>query len=146
MNGAGRFILMLCLTGCVGMFAIMHEAYAGEVVIIANKDAPTDNLDQDAIKKIFLGNIINWENNEVIMVVLSGDKEIHDAFLKKYIKRTSSQFQNVWRQNLFTGKGAMSKTLKDSNAVVDYISNTQGSIGYVSSETSLPDAVKIVDK
>jgi len=128
------------------MVLVMHEAYAGDVVVIANKDVPSDKLGQDTIKKIFLGNIINWDNNEVIMVVLSGDNEIHDAFLKKYIKRTSSQFQNVWRQNLFTGKGAMSTKMKTDDEIVDYIAKTKGSIGYVSSEINLPGDVKPIDK
>lgn len=145
MRGAPK-LLMVCLVVYVGISLSWSTAAAQDVVVIANKDAPSDILEPDAIKKIFLGDIINWENNDVIMVALLEEKEIHEAFLKKYIKRTSSQFENVWRRNLFTGKGAMSMKLKSADEIVGYVQKTKGAIGYVPSETTLPADVKVVGK
>lgn len=144
MKGATKSLSLLCLALCILMCGAVGAADALDVVIIANKEVPTATLDPDAIKKIFLGDIVNWDNNEVIMVVVTDEKEIHETFLKKYIKRTESQFGNVWRRNLFTGKGAMSKKVGSNAEMVEYVAKTKGAVGYVSSDVQLPADVKIV--
>ena len=144
MNAATKSVSMLCLVWCIVMSGADSTANAAEVFVIANKEIPAESLDPDAIKKIFLGDVVNWDNNEVIMVVVTKEKEIHEAFLKKYIKRTESQFANVWRRNLFTGKGAMSKKVESGAEMVEYVAKTKGAIGYAASDTPLPADVKIV--
>lgn len=145
MRGAPK-LLIVCLCVYAGSFFLWAAAAAQDVVVIANREAPSDTLAPDAVKKIFLGDIINWENNEVIMVALLEENAIHEAFLKKYIKRTASQFENVWRRNLFTGKGAMSKKFKSVDEIVAYVQQTKGAIGYAPAETNLPADVKVVGR
>ena len=122
--------------------ALAEEA----VVVIANKDVPSEKLTPDKIKKIFLGEVMNWENNEVITVVLLGDETVHKEFIHKYIKRTPAQFLNVWRRNLFTGKGAMPTQMDNIDDLIKYVANTKGAIGYVPADANLTGNVKIIDQ
>ena len=118
---------------------------AGEVLVIVNKSVPADTLDQNAIKNIFLGKTSKWDNNDRITLVILEGADVHEDFLEKYIKRTANQFANVWRQNMFTGKGKQPYKAESMEDLVHYVSNTKGAIGYASAEVTLPANVKILD-
>ena len=134
------YVLLFCLA--IMLFIAFDVSAEVPIAIIANKDVPTDHLTAEAIKKIFLGDTINWEANEGIIVVLLRDETIHKAFIKQYIKRTPTQFENVWRRNLFTGKGARSKRVDSIDDLIQYVATTKSAIGYIPADTSLPDDVK----
>ena len=132
-------MIMICV-----IMSWSSPLFANEVIVIANASVPADTLDENNIKNIFLGKSSKWENNDRITVVILEYSATHKAFLEKYIKRTPSQFANVWRQNMFTGKGKQPYKAESIEEVVNYVSNTQGAIGYASSETTLPTSVKVV--
>lgn len=138
-------ITLLVLLGML-ISGSIKEADAGEVMIIANPSVPAENLGPDAIKNIFLGKTAKWDNNDMVTVVVSENGEIHKVFLEKYIKRTENQFTNVWRQNLFTGKGTQPIKAKSIEELVDYVSKNQGAIGYISTDVTLPANIKVLAK
>lgn len=136
---------VLMILGAFISWTIPH-ASAGEIMIIANPSVPAESIDPESIKNIFLGKIAKWENNERVTIVVSKNSEVHKKFLDQYIKRTRSQFSNVWRQNLFTGKGKQPVKVNSMEKLVDYVSNTKGAIGYISSDATLPADVKVLAK
>lgn len=137
-------VLLFCWTVLLSNNAAFSEQK--QIVIIANKDVPTEKLTEDTLQKIFLGGIRNWNNNEVIMVVLSGDETIHNQFIAKYIKRTALQFQYVWRRNLFTGKGALPPKFKNIDDLIKHVATTKGAISYAPTDAKLTSDVKIIGK
>lgn len=124
-------------TRTITLFAVVAILLAGpvfaEVTIIANQNVATDTISQDHLKHIFLGNRVKWQDGERIHFVLSGDSSTHQAFLRSYVGRSSSQFQMHWRNMVFTGKGRMPRTLENNQAVIDFVANTEGAVGYVTS-------------
>lgn len=139
--------MMAVLTVCgLVVCGMMPDASAGEVMIIANPSVPASSLDPDAIKNIFLGKTAKWDNNDMVTIVVSEQSDVHKDFLDKYIKRTENQFSNVWRQNLFTGKGKQPVKVTSIDELVDYVSKTKGAIGYISSDATLPAEVKVLAK
>jgi ABC-type phosphate transport system substrate-binding protein len=56
---------------------------------------------------------------------------VQDEFLSLYIGKTDSGFRAGWRSILFSGQGAMPKTLDSEAAVVEYVARTPGAIGYI---------------
>lgn len=131
----------------LGVFMFfVNTSVAEEVLVVANKSVPTDALNPDDVKNIFLGNVTKWNNNDTITLVVSKNSDVHESFLKKFIKRNSSQFTNVWKQNLFTGKGRIPKKFDSTEELVEYISSTKGAIGYVSVNTQINGNIKVVTK
>lgn len=141
-----QFVLsVLLLFGMVLSWAI-READADEVMVIANPSVPAESLDPEAIKNIFLGKTAKWDNNDMVTIVVSENVEVHKKFLDKYIQRTDNQFTNVWRQNLFTGKGKQPVKAASLEELVDYVSKTPGAIGYISTDVTLPANIKVLAK
>ncbi len=138
----------VCCVGAIiylifGFLMVPPELIAGEIIIIANPDVPTNVLYKKDIKKIFLGKMGKWQNNDKIIPVVLKDESMHKLFLKEYIKRTPSQFKMVWKRAMFTGKGKPPKKFKTEKDMIEYIAKTKGAIGYVTSGTSI-DKVKSI--
>ena len=130
-------------TRTITLFAVMAVLMAGpvfaDVTIIANPDVPADTISQTNLKNIFLGNRVKWSNGDRIDFALCGNEALHQSFLRTYVGRTSSQFQMHWRNMVFTGKGRMPQTLNSEQAVIDYVANTAGAVGYVSTPPASAD-------
>jgi ABC-type phosphate transport system substrate-binding protein len=105
-----------------------------DVMVIANKNLSQNSLSNYEIKEISLGKIVKWpDNTPVRFVTLEGD--VHREFLKTYIKRSTSQYKNHWRKMVFTGKGCKPKCFKTENELIQYVSQTDGAIGYIGRRT-----------
>jgi len=124
----------LILAAVVGMaFTFSNVASAADVVVIANKNVTTSSLTADEVKDIFLAKKTQWENGQKINFVTLKDCDTHRAFLKQYLQKSSSQFERYYRTLVFTGKGSLPNTFNTENQLVDFVSGTDGAIGYVSS-------------
>ena len=130
-----RFVMILY--AIVGMaLTIPSKAFAGEVVVIANPNIPADSLSSNDVKNIFLAKKTQWDDGQKINFVTLKSGQTHDDFLKKYLGKSTSQFQRYFRTLVFTGKGSAPKSFDSGEAVVGFVTGTDGAIGYVSSATT----------
>jgi len=107
-------------------------AFAENVIIICHPDVPENSLNKNDIKNIFLGKKTEWGDNKKIIFVVLKENETHETFLKEYVEKTSFQYLNYWKKQVFTGKGKPPKSFDTENELIDYVANTEGAIGYVS--------------
>jgi len=59
----------------------------------------------------------------------------NDSFLELYVGKSDAAFRASWRSLLFSGQGAMPKSLDSEAAVVEYVAHTAGAIGYIGKTT-----------
>lgn len=126
------------------VFTIFVSYAIEDIVIIANKDVMQDTLTQEDIVNAFLGKKTKWDNQIPLTVVLNRSEDAHLILLKKYIRRTPSQFKNVWRRLVFTGEGKYPISYPNSSQVVQHVAKKSGAISYVSIG-DVTDEVKIID-
>ena len=107
-----------------------------DVVFIANKTLPENQLTPDEIKNIFLGDMVTWKDGRSVVIVICNESEAHREFTTKYTNKTPSQFISYWRMQLFSGKAQIPKTFADEKDVVNFVENTPCAIGYISSATT----------
>ena len=128
-------LVALITTGLA--FSGVHTAmtaFAADVVIVCNKNVPEDSLSKGEVKNIFLGKKTRWRNDEKIIFVISEASEAHKTFLKEYIGKNAFQYANYWKKQVFTGKGKPPKSFGTEESLLDYVSDTEGAIGYLPSE------------
>ncbi len=131
---------LLCI---VLLFAFVSTSFS-EILFIANKNVADEAFAKTDIKNIFLGKKAKWKDRSDIQVaILKDDNEIHNLFLKTYIKKTRSQFRWYWRTILFSGKGLLPKIFQTTEEMIDYVAQTDGAIGYIDDKTNY-DNVKIL--
>ncbi|MBN2372491.1 substrate-binding domain-containing protein [bacterium] len=144
-NRISTGIMIVVLTGI--FFILQSVSFAGisyvnDIVIIGNKDVPVDSLTAHDIRSIFLGEMIKWRNNQIIIFVISKTKT-HEDFLSKYIGNTAAQYRNYWRKMVFTGKSRSPRSFETDEEILDHVANTSGAIGYIPSGI-YSDKVKII--
>ena len=118
-------------------------ASAEEIYVFANKSVPDNALSQAELKNIFLGKKVRWTDNQRVDCVMLKDSTCQESFLNQHIRKTSFQFNNYWKKQIFTGKGQPPQTFDSEQALVDYVSQTSGAIGFSCSRPSAA-GVKVV--
>lgn len=126
-----RLMLFLCL-----MIVVISIPSRAEVVVIVHPSNDS-TIDDDTIKKIFMGKTKKFSNGQIALPMNSAKgSATREEFSERAIGRSSSQINAHWSKLVFTGKGSMPKELDSDAEVISTIAANQGAIGYVS-----PDAV-----
>jgi len=135
--------ILLILAGAAFLFTGIPLFAQQDVKVIVHKDVAITEIDQNAFQRIYLGKNKFWEDGSPIVAVLLRGGPAHEAFLKELVKRTASKFRSFWNRAVFTGKSVPLKSFEEEAALVRYVAETSGAIGYVSSETAT-DNVKVI--
>jgi ABC-type phosphate transport system substrate-binding protein len=119
------------------------NASAGEIKIIANSSVLASDVSADDLKRVFLATKSSLSDGSHVEPIVQKAGPTHEAFLKEYLGKTDSALGIYYRSLVFTGKGAIPKTLSSDNEVAAYVAKTKGAIGYVSASTAAPGAKTI---
>ncbi len=123
------------------MSACSFSAFAGVTVIVNTGNANT--IDQDEIKKIYLGKSKSFADGVKVNPVNQNGNSITDEFNDKVIGKSSSQLNAYWSKLVFTGKGTPPEKLDNDQAVINFVSSNADAIGYIDS-SKVSDAVKVI--
>lgn len=139
---AKRGLIILIFVACCAALWRGH-ADAQDVALIMHKGKVKPvSLSEQEIKEVFLGQKTRWEDNSVIRFAVYTEDRALLAFLKNYVKKTPIQYNNYWKKLVFSGKGIMPKMFDDSQKVLDFVSNTEGAISFISAKDV--DAQRVV--
>jgi hypothetical protein len=108
---------------------------AGEIKIIANPSVGASGISSDDLKRVFLVTKSSLSDGSHVEPVLEKGGAAHEAFLKEYLGKTDAALNTYYRSLVFTGKGAIPKTLASDAEVVAYVAKTKGAVGYVTAST-----------
>ncbi len=136
---------MACLVSWLAIMALWQPVVAGGVLVIANKNVPTDSLDAAVVKNVFLGKTTSWSDGRPIEFVALSDGSAHDAFLRIFVRKTPAQFSTYWKKMVFTGKGATPKSFATESELVAYVAGHNGAVGYVSGTADVT-GVKVMNQ
>ena len=133
----------------VGVFVMLASmagaAWAGDVVVVANKGIGEDHLSKKEIKSIFLGKKKSLGGITIQLAVLTGNaKTVHGRFLETYLKKSPSKFNNYYKKRVFTGKGKEPKSFASEAGLLAFVARTKGAIGYASANV-VTDRVKTIE-
>lgn len=125
------------------LISLLGARADAQVVVIANPNVSVATITKAELRDIFTGASTSLKDGKQVTPVLLKQGGAQDEFLRLYIGKSDSGFRAGWRSILFSGQGAMPKTLDSEAAVVEYVSHTAGSIGYIGRATP-HEGVKIL--
>lgn len=129
---------------CLFFLTMMVMAAQAEVLIIANKSTAQAALDRQEIKDIFLCNKLYWNETSKITVATLIEGDTAKSFYSTYLGMNAIQFNGLWNEKLYTGGKPHPKRFKTQKQLVEFVSQTPGSIGFIDSATS-HDSVAVVE-
>ena len=106
-----------------------------EIIIIGNGGLNETSLTMNDLKEIYMGEKKFWKNGQKINVSMLISCDTQQKFHKLYLNMSLFQFVHHWKLIIFSGKGKFPKTLDTEQELINYVSETQGAIGYISSNT-----------
>ena len=96
-----------------------------DIAVITNAASPA------AVTKDDIANVYTGRNGSITPVNLTEANPIRSSFDEKGVGRTSSQLKAYWSKLVFTGKGTPPKELSSEAEVIQFVSSTPNSVGYV---------------
>ena len=136
-----RNLKLVFLTGIAA--AVLQ---AGEIKIIANPSVGASGISSDELKRVFLITKSSLSDGSHVEPVLEKGGVTHEAFLKEYLGKTDAALSTYYRSLVFTGKGAIPKTLASDAEVVAYVAKTKGAVGYVAASTPVAGVKELAVK
>lgn len=102
-------------------------------------------LTRDFVAQAFLKRVTRWPDGGTIHPVdLRPDSATRRAFSERVLARSVSAVRSYWQQRIFSGRDLPPPELDSDDAVLRYVVNTAGAIGYVAAGKKIGDAKPIV--
>ncbi|MBU0995043.1 MAG: substrate-binding domain-containing protein [Proteobacteria bacterium] len=133
----------LLIAACIFWYVISIAIASDKIYIIANTSVPVNALSETELRDIYIGKEKKWGPNLKIVPVIMPSEKLHDKFVVKFTRKSSTQFKNWWMRLMFTGEGLFPKTAASEKDLIEKVSETEGAIGYASTEINT-DTVKTI--
>lgn len=122
---SAEFLAAVCLLACA------PHAAAVDIAVIVARDAPEQMPDAGTLRDIYLKKIfLDASGRRFIPVNLPADAPLREAFTQALFRKSSEELQDYWNQNYFHGI-TPPYVLASEDAVLRFVAQTPGAIGYV---------------
>jgi ABC-type phosphate transport system substrate-binding protein len=121
-------------------------AQSTRYVLIVNPRNPIAQLSSSELSNIYLGKKQAWDMNGRIEPILpldqTPDSPVRAVFSQRVLRRTVSEAESYWRQELYAGRNVPPPQQNETDAIAT-VRTQVGAIAYVSANADLK-GVKIV--
>jgi len=111
------------------IFMTASPVRAAPFKVIAHISVKVSEVSPSELKGVFLETKTSLADGSRVEPVLLKSGDVHDTFVRQYTGKTTAGLENYYRSLVFTGKGAMPKSLASDAEMVTYVKNTKGAIG-----------------
>ena len=111
--------------------------------VIVNPGNPVSSLSRDLVSRIFLKKVVKWDSGLAAAPVdQDGSSPVRAAFSKAVHGKPASAVASYWQQQIFAGRDIPPAEKAGDAAVIAFVKNSPGAIGYISGVA--PSEVKVV--
>jgi ABC-type phosphate transport system substrate-binding protein len=121
---------LLTVLACLALLPLLPIQARADTVVVVNA-ANTTAVDEAAISKIFLKQVKSFPDGSPAAPVNQKKGPSTEDFRAKLLKKNAAQFKAFWAQQIFTGGAKPPPELDGDEAVLKYVAETPGGIGYV---------------
>ncbi|NDU92656.1 MAG: hypothetical protein G3I10_08635 [Ferrovum sp.] len=136
--------VLVALGGCA-CSAFSAPADESKIAVIASsRDHDVQTIDPGMLRDIYLKKIfLDPQGHAYIPVNLPPDDTLRREFSRSVIKMSESRLQNYWNRQYFQGVSPP-YVLGSQTAVVEFVAETPGAIGYVEPCFLTPDVYTVL--
>jgi ABC-type phosphate transport system substrate-binding protein len=140
--------LLVTLALCAGSWrarsALAAEAHVPEFRVIVNRANPQSSASRDFLADAFLKRVTHWEGGETIHPVdQRPSASVRKSFSESVLKRSVAAVRSFWQQRIFSGRDVPPPELESDEAVLAYVAEHPGALGYVSGGAKLGETREI---
>jgi ABC-type phosphate transport system substrate-binding protein len=124
--------------------ASVLAGHASAQLVIANNSVKSSSVSKADLKEVFTGGASSFKDGSHVTPILLKSGPVSDEFLAAYIGKADAAFRASWRSLVFSGQATMPKSLDSDAAIVAYVAQTPGAVGYIS-KSSPHEGVKVLE-
>lgn len=134
------------LLGVAGLCAVASWSFvpsagaqdAPAYQVIVHPKNPATSANRTLIADIFLKKATRWENGDAAVPVDQRPSSgVRKAFSEDVLRRSVEAVRNYWTQRIFAGRELPPPEVDSDEAVVRFVANHPGALGYVSGNAPL---------
>jgi ABC-type phosphate transport system substrate-binding protein len=135
-------VIAAALTIVLFSGAVFAQASAGSPPyrIIVHPRNPVASVDRSFLVNVFLKKVTRWGHGEALRPVDLADSTPRRKFSEEVLARSVLAVRSYWQQQIFSGRGVPPPELASDQAVVKFVLQSPGAIGYVSANADLAGA------
>jgi ABC-type phosphate transport system substrate-binding protein len=112
--------------------------------VIVNPSNVVNSIRREELSKIFLRKLLAWRWGEAALPVEQRDgSTVREAFVTAVHQRSVQAVSFYWQQQVFSGRGAPPPERQSDAAVMEYVAENPGAVGYVTLSAKL-NGVKVI--
>lgn len=120
------------ITSLLAVVGLLFAARAhAQVIVIANPSVMPGDISKTDVREVFSGSSSSLKDGAHVVPVLLKGGAAHEAFLAEFVGKSDSAFKAGWRSLVFSGQGAMPKSVDSDAAMVEFVAHNPGTIGYI---------------
>jgi ABC-type phosphate transport system substrate-binding protein len=108
--------------------------------VIVHPRNPLISAERAFVADAFLKKSTRWRHGEAIRPVDLEDSAPRRTFSEEVLVRSVSAVRSYWQQQIFSGRGIPPPELDSDQAVIKFVLQNPGAIGYVSGHADLAGA------
>jgi ABC-type phosphate transport system substrate-binding protein len=112
-------------------FAGAGVAWADDLVVVVNSQAPVQKLTDKDIKDIFLGEKGFWGDVKIVPVGYVDGAPIQNEFLDKVVNISENVYKTYWIKRIFREGGTPPKKAASAEEALSIVSRNPGAVGFV---------------
>jgi hypothetical protein len=116
---------------------------AKPLVVVAGENFRADSLKIDEIRAFYLAEQFRLDNQKIILLNLGIDNPLRYQFEHNVLKKERDNLTYVWLQAHYLGHRAP-KVFKSQEAVAEFLSKVDNSLGYVDEDIAQKYHLKIL--
>ena len=120
------------------VLSLTASAIAQNFRIVVHESNPTASLGKTEASDFFLKKTIKWKSGtDVQPVDQKASSTVRAEFTKAIHGKSLAAVQSYWQQQIFSGRGVPPQEVAGDRAVLEWVQNNAGGIGYVSAGAPL---------
>lgn len=113
-------------------------AWGQDLVVFAHRGMPKS--DAATLKRLYTGRIVSISQQSALPVNLVAGHPLRALFLARLLGQDEREYTGYWLVRRYVGKGAPPAEFASVEALVDYVVNTPGAVGYAPAGQLPPDS------
>ncbi len=112
--------------------------------LIVNPENKLGSESRQVIANMFLKRVVTWSSGETVKPAdQRPTSNVRRAFSKSVLKRSVAAVRSYWQQRIFSGRDVPPPELESDAAVVKYVLEHPGAIGYVAPDADIGRARRL---
>jgi len=135
-----KILLRLLVAGA----ALLALPAVAEIAVVVDPAVPLQGITVEQLERLYLNRPDRYPDGvKLVPVDPQSGTEIRKKFAQKVLWKTEVEVAEYWSRRMYSGKGRPPRQLRDDSAVIEAVTTSPGTIGYIDAG-SLDEQVKVL--